>query len=154
MDADDAFWAAKQVMAFTDEEIRAIVQTGEYSDAAATEWVTKCLIERRNKIGNTFYSRVLPLDRFEIQGGRLRFDNSGAEQAFTIQWHEFDNATGALQTIEGANTVEVPQTDSLYQAAEIRTRGRGQSLMVYVRDRQEIVGRENRVSEALLLTRR
>ena len=31
---DDEFWAAKQVMAFTDEQIRAIVKVAEYSDPA------------------------------------------------------------------------------------------------------------------------
>jgi hypothetical protein len=154
MDADDAFWAAKQVMAFTDEDIRAIANTGEYSDAGATEWVVKCLIERRNKIGHTFFSRVLPLDRFEIRDGRLRFDNLGTERTFTIQWHTLDNATGALQAIEGATTFEVPQSDGIYHAAEIRANGRGQSLLVYVRNHREVVGRESRAAEALLLTRR
>ena len=32
---DDAFWAARRVGAFTDEMIRAIIHTGEFSDAAA-----------------------------------------------------------------------------------------------------------------------
>ena len=39
---DDTFWAAKQVMAFTDEDIRAIVQTGQYSKAAE-DWITAAL---------------------------------------------------------------------------------------------------------------
>ena len=50
MDDEDAFWAAKQVAAFTDEEIRAIVQTGEYSDPRAADWIADCLIQRRDKI--------------------------------------------------------------------------------------------------------
>ena len=29
---DDAFWAARRVMAFSDELIRAVVKTGEFSD--------------------------------------------------------------------------------------------------------------------------
>ena len=49
---DDTFWAAKQLMAFTDQEIRAIVQTGEYS-RPAEDWITATLIERRNRIGRT-----------------------------------------------------------------------------------------------------
>ena len=35
MDREDAFWAAKQVAAFSDAEIRALVETGEYSDPRA-----------------------------------------------------------------------------------------------------------------------
>ena len=60
---DDAFWAARQVMAFTDDEIRAIVRTGQYSQPAE-DWITATLIERRNRIGRTFFTKVLPLDHF------------------------------------------------------------------------------------------
>ena len=35
MRADDAFWAARRVMAFTDDLIRAAVHTGQFSDPAA-----------------------------------------------------------------------------------------------------------------------
>ena len=52
---DDTFWAARQVMAFTDEEIRAIVQTGQYSKPAE-DWITATLIERRNRIGRTYFA--------------------------------------------------------------------------------------------------
>src|SRR5215471_7318032 len=37
---DDEFWAAEQVMAFTSDDIRAIVETGEFSDPLATEYMT------------------------------------------------------------------------------------------------------------------
>ncbi len=61
---DDGFWAAKQVMAFTDEQIRAIVATGEYSRKESAEWIANALIERRDKIGRAFFAQVLPLDKF------------------------------------------------------------------------------------------
>ena len=40
------------------------METGEYSDPRTTEWIVKCLIERRNKIEQAWFSRVLPLDKF------------------------------------------------------------------------------------------
>ena len=41
MRADDAFWAARRVMAFSDDLIRAIVKTGGYTDPAAEKyWAT------------------------------------------------------------------------------------------------------------------
>ena len=43
---DDGYWAAKQVMAFSDDDVRAIVQTGQYSKEAE-DWITAALIERR-----------------------------------------------------------------------------------------------------------
>ena len=47
---DDAFWAAQRVAAFTDEMIRAIVHTGEFSDPAAEKQLGDILIKRRDKI--------------------------------------------------------------------------------------------------------
>ena len=43
MDREDALWAAKQVAAFTDDEIRAIIKTGEYSDQRAADWIVDCV---------------------------------------------------------------------------------------------------------------
>jgi hypothetical protein len=94
---DDAYWAAKQVMAFTDEDIRAIVQTGQYSKEAE-DWITASLIERRNRIGRTFFAAVLPLDRFRVTANALAFDDLavtygfGTPREYTIQWFGFDNA--------------------------------------------------------------
>ena len=68
---DDKYWAAKQVMTFTDDDIRALVQAGEYSDPRAAEWLSECLIRRRDKIGRAFFSDVLPLEEFKIEDGRL-----------------------------------------------------------------------------------
>ena len=52
---DDAFWAARQVVAFTDEDIRAIVQVAQYSDPRAARWIADCLIERRNRIARDLF---------------------------------------------------------------------------------------------------
>ena len=94
---DDEFWAAKQVMAFTDEEIRALVKTGDYSDPRAVDWITKCLIERRNKIGRAYFEKVLPLDRFRIEEGRLAFDDLAtkyrfaANHGYVVSWSRYNN---------------------------------------------------------------
>ena len=80
---EDTFWAAKQVMAFTDDDIRAIVHTGEYTDPSAEQWLTHCLIRRRNKIGHTYFERVLPLDQFHVAGNRLHFTDLAVQHGFT-----------------------------------------------------------------------
>ena len=98
---DDAFWAARQVMAFTDEEIGAIVQTGQYSKEAE-DWITGALIERRNRIGRTFFAQVLPLDRFRVTANALEFDDLGttygftAARTYTVDWFGFDNAKNVV----------------------------------------------------------
>jgi hypothetical protein len=96
---DDTFWAARLVMAFSDADIRAIVETGEYSDPKAASWIADCLIERRNRIGRTYFSRVLPLSGFAVRDGALAFDDLAARYRFAAprvyraDWSMFDNAS-------------------------------------------------------------
>jgi hypothetical protein len=46
----DAEWAAEIVASFSDEQIRAAVETGELSDPAAEEYLVKQIAARRDKI--------------------------------------------------------------------------------------------------------
>ena len=99
---DDTFWAARQVMAFTDEEIRAIVQTGQYSKPAE-DWITATLIERRNRIGRTYFSRVLPLDRFRVGETRWRSTTWASRYGFVRATHLHDRpGTGSTTRSERA----------------------------------------------------
>jgi hypothetical protein len=63
----DGFWAARIVMSFTDDQIRAAVSAGHYSDPAAAEYLAQTLIERRDIIGRTFFKRMPPLDDFKLK---------------------------------------------------------------------------------------
>ncbi len=139
---DDTFWAAKQVMAFTDEEIRAIVQTGEYS-RPAEDWITATLIERRNRIGRTYLSRVLPLDRFRVSGTTLQFDDLGVvyrlspARTFTIEWFAFDNAKDSLLAKLGTGADLPAAVQGLpagsYAAARVHAGDPAMSVTIYVR---------------------
>jgi len=62
----DAFWGAKIVMSFTDEDLRAIVASGKLSNPAAEAYLLRQLIRRRDKIGRAVFSRINPLDRFKL----------------------------------------------------------------------------------------
>jgi hypothetical protein len=88
---DDAFWAAKQVAAFSDDDIRAAVRAGQLSDPKAQEWLVECLINRRNKIARAYLTKVLPLDRFRVENERLEFDDVGAvfnpPSRYAIRWY-------------------------------------------------------------------
>ena len=46
----DMRWGARIVAGFTDEHIRAAVAMGHYSDPRAVDYLTRVLIERRDKI--------------------------------------------------------------------------------------------------------
>lgn len=156
--AEDRFWAAKQVMAFTDEDIRAIVKTGGYSDRRAEDWVVRCLIERRNKIGRAFLQSTLPLDRFAIANGKLDFEDLGAtyfgtERAMSVQWFEFDNKTGSKRAIGDATSYRVPDSGSKFLAAQITTRESDNVVTVFIKDGTKVVGREMTKMIPQLLTR-
>jgi hypothetical protein len=142
---DDEFWAAKQVMAFTDDDIKAIVDTGEYSDPKAAAYVAECLIKRRDKIGKVYYDKVLPLDQFAIRNGSLAWKDLAGNSTFAIQWHRFNNETEVRTPIAGATTARMPDFgSSQYLCAEfIQLRNRAHKVLVYLRSRggsTEIVG--------------
>jgi hypothetical protein len=139
---DDTFWAARQVMAFSDEEIRALVQTGQYSKAAE-DWITATLSERRNRIGQTYFAQVLPLDRFRLEGNALAFDDLAVSNGFaqprtyTIEWYRFDNAKDALLTTIGSGPGVPTEASALpagsYVAARIHTGAQARNVTVYLR---------------------
>lgn len=61
----DAFWGAKQVMSFSDEDIQAIVESGQLTNPEAEKYLTEILIKRRDKIGRYWFSRINPIDNFK-----------------------------------------------------------------------------------------
>ena len=63
---DDTYWAAKIVMSFSADEIRAIVRTGQLTDPAAEEYLVNTLIERRDKIGRYWLTRKSSFDNFSF----------------------------------------------------------------------------------------
>ncbi|MFW6347145.1 MAG: hypothetical protein ACOC2C_00870 [Cyclonatronaceae bacterium] len=63
----DAFWGAKHVMSFRDEDIRAIVETGELSNPMAEAYLIRTLIERRDKIGHYWFRKLNPIDKFKVK---------------------------------------------------------------------------------------
>ena len=111
-----SYWGAQAaVMAFTDDDIRAIVETGQYSDPRTVDWITTCLIERRDRIGAAFFAKVAPLEDFRVEDGELRFRDLGVEYGFagertyTLLWSEFDNPTQAHTNIGvPAPSLEIP----------------------------------------------
>ena len=96
--AEDNYWGAKIAMAFTDEEIRAVVRAGGLSDPTAEAYMIDTLIERRNKIGQHYFKKVLPIDHFKLDGSFVRFEDlsllyrlSESSSPYTLGWFRFDN---------------------------------------------------------------
>ncbi|MCH8265902.1 MAG: hypothetical protein IH846_00105 [Acidobacteria bacterium] len=155
---DDAFWAAKQVMAFTDPQIRAIVKTGQYSNPEAEKWIADRLIERRDKIGKAFLAKMLPLDRFAVQEDQIVFENLAVKHRlapardYVVQWSRFNNDTEKKSPLPGETTFRLPSqllesAAGEYFAADIHGGDPKKTITVYLRkkpgkrpDRVEVVG--------------
>ena len=111
--ADDTFWAAQRVMAFSNDAIRAAVDSGEYSDPAAARYLADVLIERRDAIGRAFLTRANPVSNPTIDGaGRLNFRNVALDAGvvegspmYRVRWSTFDNAADLAASMESWKTV-------------------------------------------------
>jgi hypothetical protein len=111
---EDEYWAAKIVLAFTDEDIRALVETGEYSDPRVVDSLVTSLAQRRDKIGRTYFSKVLPLDSFKVRDGELLFEDLAVQHGFRpaieyrVSWSKFDNGSGTLTPLPEETSFRLP----------------------------------------------
>ena len=112
--ADDTFWAALRVAAFSEEMIRSAVREARYADPDAEAMLTRILMERRQVILRTYLPRITPLTSFALSGtGRITFENVAVKYGvaaapsggFRAAWFNFDNATQTATPIgESAST--------------------------------------------------
>jgi hypothetical protein len=99
---DDSFWAARRVAAFSDEMIRAVAATGQYTDPAAAKLLADVLIKRRDAIVRAYLPAINPIiDPALDESGSLTFRNAAvdarvapAPASYQAEWFAFDNATG------------------------------------------------------------
>lgn len=137
MQPADAFWAARIVARFSDEAVRALVHTGQFSDPAAEKHLADTLIRRRDKIVARYFRSMNPLTGFRLAGGddapALEFENTGEQaglgkaEAYEYEWFTLDNRTGRLDRLPskgetGVTSLPLPPGGHSYLMARIRVR--------------------------------
>jgi hypothetical protein len=132
---DDTFWAARKLMALSDDLVRAAVGAGRLSDEAAERFLGDALIARRDRIGRAFLTAVNPVVDVTLGAdGALAFGNAAVQHGFAaapasyhVVWHRFDNETGEVRHIgetEGAALphrapADLPQDAGAFVRADI-----------------------------------
>ena len=126
MQVQDAFWATRILVRFTDEMIRAIVKEGRIEEAEAERYLVETLIKRRDKIVRHHLSQISPLDEFRITGKgesrRIEFRNLGVDSglasssSYRYRWFRFNNVTGEQTELADSQTspdvsLRIPQSE-------------------------------------------
>jgi len=165
MQVQDAFWATRIVAQFSDEMVRAIVQTGNIADPEAEEYLIETLIKRRDKIVAHYLSQLNPLHNFRLAGSRdslrLEFENLGLDtglgsvNSYQYQWFRFDNESPSIELLGQAATstephLSIPRVQAIYLMVQISTHSATQpewkkKVEVFIRNSSEkptIVGIE------------
>jgi hypothetical protein len=112
----DAYWAAKRVMAFRDEQIRAIVEEGRFYDPGVVDYITRVLESRRDAIGRAWFGQVLPLERFRILDDHLEFDDLAVQHGFSaprgyqFKWFVWHNEAQQREDVPTSGNSLLPDT--------------------------------------------
>lgn len=100
---DDAFWAARRVMAFSDDLLHAAVDAGGFSRPADAEALFTVLRQRRDAIGHTYLPRLNPVVDPVLSDSALVVHNAAVESGvatapsrYHARWFAFDNGRGAV----------------------------------------------------------
>lgn len=129
MRPDDAFWAARIISKFSDQTIRAVVEKARYSNPAATDYLAKTLIARRNKVIRAWINQLCPaVEPTLSSNGALTFRNAAVDahaatpaERYDLQWFRFDNAADGRTPFGGAattSTVSAVAPDGLLTQGE------------------------------------
>jgi hypothetical protein len=105
----DAFWATRVVLSFTEDDLRTIIETAEYSEPMTSTYILRTLMERREKLARYWLGKVDALSDFAIartaQGVGLSFRDLMVD-------HKLSGAVTPIYTyqVRGKNYKSAKQT--------------------------------------------
>jgi hypothetical protein len=135
----DAYWGAKIVMSFTDQQLAGAVDAAEYSDPADARALLDALRQRRDATGRYWFAQVSPIENVAIEDGVLTFDDNWIEHfggTGEYRW-EFD-WDAPDPDLEGKGTVTRRRIMIPVPSGDVERRGRPEDdlgvLEVWSRD--------------------
>ena len=66
MTDEDAFWATRIILSFTETELQSIIGTARYSSSRDAEYLLRTLLERRRIIARYWLSKTNPISDFSV----------------------------------------------------------------------------------------
>ncbi len=134
----DAYWGAKIVMSFSNEDLATMVAAGRYTEEpGASAELTRLLAARRDMVGRYYFARVNPLDHFRVTRQGVSFRDlaidGGLEMAdktrYQLRWlDEQGKPTGSTKELAATDFDVSDLPAGQFHGAELRTdRGRGLS---------------------------
>src|SRR5205823_902017 len=79
----DEYWGAKLVASFSDAQIAAAIAAVGYEDPRAPGVLLALLRARRDKVLRYWFARIVPLDFFRVDGGRLTFHDLAVDRGLS-----------------------------------------------------------------------
>ncbi|MGA7929683.1 MAG: hypothetical protein WCA20_27285 [Candidatus Sulfotelmatobacter sp.] len=110
----DGYWGARRVMSFRDEQIRAIVEEGQFQDPKVVDYITRVLESRRDAIGRAWFRQVLPLEGFRIVDDHLAFDDLAVQSGFSspsryqLSWFVWHNEVQQKEDVSTSENSVLP----------------------------------------------
>ena len=110
---EDRFWAARIISHVPAEAVRAIVESANFTDPRATEYLVETILARKAKVMRLWLNATNPVVDFSLDPeGRMRFRNASEivgmakpAERYTVQWARLDNATGTLTPVDPEQSI-------------------------------------------------
>ncbi|NJK88373.1 MAG: hypothetical protein HC923_02570 [Myxococcales bacterium] len=114
-DPRDLAWAGSVISRLDPELVAAAVDTAQYSDPAAREWVLRVLLERQIKVLEWTFGNFLPIDEPRVKGTVLDVTDAAVRgdvlDEEDVEYHVTVHAAGDPRAVLTDVTVRRPSVD-------------------------------------------